>query len=72
MYKPLDKNVINNFEYLKDYLTRPQQVTPNHEVPVMNACTGLIDAIIQGKLFVCSEEPETLEPPQEAAPEETE
>ena len=75
MLKPIDKNIINNFEYLRGYLTSPGQVTRNDEVGIMNASIGLIDAIIQGKLFVCVDEPEIPgmpeDPPEPAAPEET-
>ncbi len=58
MLKPVDKRVVTNFEYLMQYLTSPEQVTRNNEVGVMNASIALLDAIIQGKLVLCADEPE--------------
>lgn len=58
MLKPVDSRVAANFEYLVQYLTSPEQVTRNNEVGIMNASIGLLDAIIQGKLVLCSDEPE--------------
>ncbi len=77
MFRPIDENVKRNFQYLKEYLSSPDQVTRNNEIPIMNASIGLLDAIIQGKLFICADEPEPepLDPPaeeSEAAPNETE
>lgn len=69
MLKKIDLVVVNNLQYLKEYLTSPEQVTPNDELQIMTSSIGLIDAIIQGKLVICQEEPD-VEPP--AAPKETE
>ncbi len=70
MLKPIDKVAMNNFGYLKDYLTSPEQSTPNDQVSIMNACVGLIDAILSGRLVICAEEPELPEPLAEQPPED--
>lgn len=69
MLKKIDQAAINNFQYLKEYLTSPDQVTPNNELMIMTSSIGLIDAIIQGKLVICQEEPDVEAP---AAHTETE
>ena len=62
MLKPVDKRVANNFEYLMQYLTSPDQVTPNDQLQVMNASLGLLSAIIEGKLVLCEEVPDEQPP----------
>lgn len=74
-YKPLDPAIKNNFEYLKEYLHRPEQSTPNVELPIMSSCLGLLDAILKDRLVICELEalPAPIPDPNgEAAPEETE
>jgi hypothetical protein len=68
MFNPIDAKIKNNFSYLKDYLLREDKVTLNTELSLMGSCLGLIDAILEGRLIICEEQPD----PPAAAPEETE
>lgn len=75
MLKKIDPQVNNNFRYLRQYITSPNQVTHNDEVPIMNSCIGLIDAILEGTIVLCAEKPDLDPAPEEtpeAAPDETE
>lgn len=72
MYQPIDPVVLNNFSYLQQYLTREEQLTPNSEVRMMDSCVLVIEAILDGKLVLCTEQPDLPEPaPAEETPEDT-